>query len=518
MLILHGGVVLTMETEQPVIKDGAVVINGARIIDVGRFEDLTGRYPQAQVIGSKQHWILPGFVNAHHHGSIAGSSYRMGFPDLPLERALFRINNSHLLDGQISFAYFNTLNLAAQLIRSGVTCTTDFYYGDGNLPYLGSEYGLKAYQESGMRLVFILSARNQPSVDNGDLDLFAHVIPDQLKERVRKLGNNGNAVSQDRYLLAWENIYRDFHNPDRSISIFLGPDGPTRCTPGFLNAIKKTAIRHNTGIQMHLLETKYQMLHWRHEAKTSLVEYLNQSGFLGPEVSLAHSVWLTNEDMDILNKTGASTVHNASSNLRLFDGIAPVRVMLERGVNVGLGTDSYGFSDDNDFLEEIRLAALLQRVPGIEGQGLSGQTVLEMATMKGAMALGLAGQIGSLKPGKRADLITVHSERMLSPFMCPRNEPQELFYRRARREDIRDVMINGRFVMQDGKLLTISDSDVNQVLRAWYDEIWCARKDREETTGEVITEVEKIVTDFFHRYDDEALPTDYVYNVARKGK
>ena len=172
MLLLHGGIVLTMEPDQPLINNGAVVVDGTDIIAVGDYPSLRVQYPNAMIMGSEQHWILPGFVNAHHHGGVAGGSFKNGYLDRPLESHLLYLYNSHLGAGQIAMARFNTLYLNACMIRSGVTCTTDFYYGDGSAPYLGAEYGLQAYQESGMRVAFLLSARNQPAMDNGDLNLF----------------------------------------------------------------------------------------------------------------------------------------------------------------------------------------------------------------------------------------------------------------------------------------------------------------------------------------------------------
>jgi cytosine/adenosine deaminase-related metal-dependent hydrolase len=307
-------------------------------------------------------------------------------------------------------------------------------------------------------------------------------------------------------------VHRDYHDPGGAINVCLGPDGPVRCTPEFLKAIKAVAREYGTGIQMHLLETKYQRLYGLREKGMPLVRYLQELGFLGPEVSFAHGIWVTGEDMDVLAGEGASIVPNPSSNLRLFDGIAPVREMLARGVNVGLGTDSFGFSDDNDYLEEIRLALLLQRVPGIEGKTISGQEVLEMATLGGARALGLSHRIGSLQVGKRADLIALSSKRMLSPFMSPLHEPQEIICQRARREDMRSVMINGQLVLEDGQLTTIDVPSVSETLGEWYAEMWSERGECERDIKGVLGEIDPFVTRFFREYDDGTLQARSMYN------
>jgi cytosine/adenosine deaminase-related metal-dependent hydrolase len=502
-----------MEPDEPVVVDGAVVVENSDIVAVGKYADLTARYPSAHRLGSASHWVLPGLVNAHCHGAKVSGSFRLGIVDLPLERWLMRLYNGRLLDGQMEIAYLNTLNQNAQLFGSGVTCTADFYYGDGSEPYLGAEHGLKGYQESGMRVAFILAAVNQPAVDNGDLEVFLDLIPEDLAARARALGPMQYQVSQDEYMEAWQRVHADFHDAGGMANILLGPDGPARCTPDFLGAIREKAEERDTRIQMHLLETKYQMLHGRREKGVSLVQYLHDLGFLSPRVSFAHGVWLSQQDADLIAESGASVVHNPSSNLRLFDGIAPIRELLARGVNGGLGTDNMGFSDDNDFLDEMRLATLLQRVPGVEGRGLSGQQALRMATLGSAKCLGLDDRIGSLKPGKRADLITVSTRRMLAPFMNPLHDPHEILWRRARREDVCDVVANGKVVLRKGQVTTFDVDRVEEALRDWYAEMWSSRGEREGDIYRLLAEADPYVTQFFLEYEDGAAASSgYSYN------
>jgi 5-methylthioadenosine/S-adenosylhomocysteine deaminase len=512
MLLIRGGLVLTMESSLPVVEDGAVAVQDTTIVTVGKYADLAEQYPSARVLGSEKDWILPGFVNAHGHGGTISGWFRQGVPDLPLERWLQRLYNTCLTHGQMPVAYLNTLDLCAQLIRSGVTCTADFYYGDGSEPYLGAEHGLQAYREAGMRVAFFPGALDQPAVDNGNLEMFFDLLPDELAARAQAIGPIPFNASQDDYLAGWKRMYQDFNDPARLININIGPDGPVRCSPGFLKAIKETATECGAKIQIHVLETRYQRLYCRQRTGKPLVQYLHELGFLGPEVSFAHGIWVTDKDMDLLADKGVSIVHNPSSNLRLFDGIAPVRDMLARGVNVGLGTDSFGFSDDNDYVEEIRLATLLQRVPGIEGDRLSGQQVLTMATIGSAQSLGVADIVGSLAPGKRADLIVVDSERIHRPFMCPLHEPQEILVHRARRQDVRYVLIDGQVVMDNDRLTTIDAPSVEEALGRWHAEMWAERGDREKSIRDTLRELDPYVIRFFRQYEDGSLKARYGYN------
>ena len=129
MFLVRGGLVITMDTAQPIIEDGAVAVQGTDIVAVGRFAELAERYPDARVLGSKEEWVLPGFVNGHGHGGLISGWFRQGVQDLPLERWLQRLYNTCLTAGQMPVTYYNTLDLCSQLIRSGVTCTGDFFCG-----------------------------------------------------------------------------------------------------------------------------------------------------------------------------------------------------------------------------------------------------------------------------------------------------------------------------------------------------------------------------------------------------
>lgn len=512
MLIIRGGVVLTLEPGQSAINDGAVVVEGEDIVAVGNYHDLKRRYPHATIMGSEQHWVLPGFVNSHSHCGLISGSFRQGIIDLPLERWLMRLYNSGLAEGQAEMIYLNTQYYCAQLVKSGVTCTCDFYYGHSNSPYMGSEYGLRGYQDSGMRVAFFLAALDQSAVDNGNLDPFFHLLPPPLLERAKALGPIPYNISRNEFLQAWLRIHRDFNGVDGILNINLGPDGPTRCSPEFFQMIKRTASDHGANIQMHILETKYQRMYGFQSQIGSLVGYLDDLGFLGPEVSLAHSTWMSREDLELVSRSGSSTVYNASSNLRLCDGISPVHEMLAKDINVALGTDNFGFSDDNDLFDELRLATLLQRVPGIEGNVLSGRKALEMATINGARALGLADRTGSLAPGKAADIVTIDSNRMLSPFMSPVHEPEEVFWRRARREDVRDVLINGKIVLKDGELATIDVNAVGDSLKEKYDMLWETRGEKEQNIFNVLREVDPYVIEYFQQLELSELKPGYIFN------
>lgn len=513
MILIRGDILLTMDQNKPIIKNGAVAINGSKIIDVGSYKTLRSKYQNAIEHGSPNHWILPGFVNAHNHSGLVAWHFKRGVKDQPLERWLAQLFNSCLLENQIHVSYLNTLFQSYQLIRSGVTCSSDFYYGDDKEPYLGTEHGLRAHFKTGLRVVFFVVAIDKSAVDNGDLEHYTHLMPNELAEKVEKIGVKAHGSTQSNFEHTWKRIFRDFNGAEQRITIGIAPDGPTRCSTELLQKIKHLADEYEAQIQMHLLETKYQKLYWNQKYGESPVRSLYKSGFLGPEVSLAHSIWLTDEDIGLLSETKASVVHNPSANMRLFSGIAPLHRMMEQNVNIAIGTDGIGFSGDNDIIEEMRLAGLLQSVPGIKAERISGKKMLEMVTLGGGKALGLDQEIGSLQPGKKADLITVRADRMLSPYTSPLHDPHDIFCTCARREDISDVYVNGDLVMNNGQVTTTIDiEDIANRLDDWFRRIWKERGSREQEIINTLEETQEHIEKFFDDLDDDSQKSTYKYN------
>lgn len=514
MFLIRGDILFTMDKNQPIVENGAVVIDGSEIMGVGLYDLLRNRYPNAEERGSSKHWVLPGFVNAHNHSGIVAWPFKRGVEDKPLELWLARLFNSCLLENQIQVSKLNTLFQSYQLIRSGVTCSSDFYYGDIGEPYMGTEYGLKAHSNTGLRIVFFVVAMDQTAADNGDLEHFLHLMPKELIGKVENIGVKAQIVAYKKFEDEWKRIFRDYNGAAQRITVGIAPDGPTRCSVELLQKIKHLAGEYDTTIQMHLLETKYQKLYWKQKYGESPVMSLRKIDFLGPEVSLAHSVWLTEEDIETISETKTSVVHNPSANMRLFSGIAPVQRMVKNDVNVGLGTDGVGFSDDNDYIEEMRLAGLLQSVPGINAERISGHRLLEMATIGGAQALGLSDEIGSLRPGKKADLITIHADRMLSPYISPMQDPHDVFWKCARREDICDVFVNGELIMNNGYVTTIDIESVVASLNDWYRKIWKEREMQEQEIITVLEEAEEYIVEYFDALDDGSLESTHLYNAV----
>ncbi|MBI2911260.1 MAG: amidohydrolase family protein, partial [Chloroflexi bacterium] len=397
------------------VRDGAVAHRDGTILEVGPFAELAPRYANADVLGSDRHIVLPGLINAHHHGR-GLSPVQLGVPDDALESWLLGAYEQVPAD-----RYLDTFYCNLRLIESGVT-TVIHSHSLFNAADFDSEMEamVRAYREAGLRAVFALRARNQNFLAYGDDDGFIASLPEVLRPAVRDLVTGG-PMSDDDFFATFERVYRRYHS-DR-FRVFLGPLAPQWCSDAILQRIVRAAEEYDTGIHTHLLETRYQRLYGRRAYGHGLVPHLRDIGLLGPRVSFAHTVWLTSEDIRILAEAGSSVCHNPGSNLRLRSGVAPVLRMLEAGLNVALGMDSHGLNDDDDMWQEMRLCHHLHRPPGLEQQVLTAAQLLHLATAAGAKAALWEGQIGSLDTGKRADLVLVDLGAAGFPYTDPRIDP-----------------------------------------------------------------------------------------------
>jgi cytosine/adenosine deaminase-related metal-dependent hydrolase len=199
-----------------------------------------------------------------------------------------------------------------------------------------------------------------------------------------------------------------------------------------------------------LVETLYQLQYAERLHGQTPAHRLYELGALGPKVSVAHGVWLTKRDIALLAETGTGVCHNPSSNLRLHSGIAPVLEMLRQSVPVALGTDSTGINDDDDMLQEMGLAFALHRPPGLQEKSMTAHEVLHMATLGGARVTTFGDNIGSLEPGRRADMVLVDWHRISFPYVDSDLDPLQVLVSRTRAKDVQAVIVDGNIVYQDG--------------------------------------------------------------------
>ena len=443
---------VTGSESSQIIEDGAVFQRDGEIIDVGPYSDLCLRHSADEEIGSSDFMVIPGLINAHHHVGL--TPFQLGSLDYPLE--VWRMSRS--VNRSVD-SYLDTLYCAIQMIESGIT--TVMHNGSvQRLPpgadmFDSSSQAIQAYEDSGMRAAFSLSHNDQNRTVYDDENEFQAFLPQDLAKEWNE-SPAAKILSMEDYLSLCAELFARKQS-DR-MRIFVSPHNVHTCSDTLLREIKDFGTRHSTGIHIHLLETVYQKMYAIREWGKSPLAHLYDLGFLGPEVSCAHGVWLSDSDMDILAETGTAVSHNPSSNLRLKSGIAPLNRMLDKGVTVALGIDEAGINDDNDMLQEMRLAQKIHRVPGVSSASPTSHQILNLATANGAKVTFFGDEVGTLEPGKRADMVLVSLERILEPYLAPETNMVDALLYRGRDVDVDTVIVDGEVLLRN-RVFTRLDKD-----------------------------------------------------------
>ena len=297
---------------------------------------------------------------------------------------------------------------------------------------------------------------------------FISKLPGDLAGSLRQFLSAVN-LSEEEYFSVFRSLHQKYAGrPDCRVTVLLSPSNVHWVSDDFLLRTKEEAARNDAAIHIHLVESRYQKEYGLRTWGHTPVEHLSTLGFLGPEVSCAHAVWLTDQDIDTMAQSGATVCHNPSSNLRLKNGIAPVNAMLEKGVNVALGTDSTAINDDDDMVQEMRLAAKLHRQPGLDQPALNSHQALRMATANAARPTGLQGKIGVLEPGRWADLALLDLNAMTEPYMDPDIDVVETLLYRGKASHVDTVIIQGEVVVRNGTFIKMDKSEVLREIKEQF--------------------------------------------------
>jgi len=425
--ILTGGSVAAMDEEFGLFSPGAVAVRGADIVAVGPVEQVEELYVADRVVDCSGCAVIPGLINAHTHAPMTllrGLAddmrldvWLMGYI-MPVEREFVRPR----------FCWLGTQLACAEMIRSGATCFADMYYYE--------EAVADAAAQAGLRAVCAETMLRFPSPD---------------------------ALSYDESLEHARDFIRRWKGHDLVLPS-IGPHASYTTTPDLLRDSAEMALEFDVLLQIHVAETAQEVKDHREEYGMLLAPWLEEQGVLEAKVLAAHCIYLSEREMQMLLDHGVSVVHNPTSNLKLASGIAPVTKMLELGLNVCVGTDGPASNNDLDMWEEMRLAALLAKGASSDPTALPARQALAMATIGGARALHLDALIGSLEPGKRADIAVVDMNAVHSVPHFAR-DPEALYARlvyAGKGCDVRDVMCQGRWLMRDRRLLTLDDQALQE--------------------------------------------------------
>ena len=487
------------------IEDGTVIDVGPR----SRFEG--GTFDE--VIGGPDHFVMPGFINCHFHSEC---SIGQGVYELIFERANIWVHSAFLTisEEDLHAAILNHLIL---LVRGGQTSAIDMYYGNPNLPHFGAEAALRAYEDIGLRVAFGMITRDQNIYVHQDNEQFLGCLPPHLAAEVRQ-SPIGYAWPADEVFASYRTLVRKWDGRDDRIRVILAPDWTPACSDELYRRNRALVNEFETGLTSHVLETRSEMsFSFEHYGKSAM-RRLHDLGVLGPDMCLAHFVWATDDDIDLLVETGSVASNDPGSNLRLSAGIARVRDILDRGGYLGFGTDGISFADREDFFDELRLAGLLQRRPMELASGrISSETLLRSAARSGARGVRFEDRLGSLTYGKDADLLVLRRDRVFGP---PQryaiSNPLDVIIDRADSTDLETMLVRGKPIMRDGRLTLVDEQKAREAFaNAAANRLWRFAGDQERRWAlELPQELEPFVLGFYEHWTNEPAAPGYDYNTT----
>ncbi|MEM0349825.1 MAG: amidohydrolase [Candidatus Caldarchaeum sp.] len=434
--LLKGGFVVPIDGSRRIIRDGCVLVEDDRIEMVGTREEVMPHARGAEVIDAERCLIIPGLVDTHVH--LAQALLRGVVPDnltlIPwLRDWVWRFLGVYdQMDAKASAAL-----CILEMLKTGTTSFIEIH--------LHSRYGFdgiaEVVKQSGIRGVLsktIMDMKGYATEEN--------LMPSSMIE-------DGEACIRE-----FKQMYQRWNGQaDGRIDVWLGLRSAGAVSDKLFYEAAEIAKQYDTGITNHVAEVREDLEYYRKAYGTGVAGYLEKFNMLGERHVYAHCVWLNEEDMKKFAETGTTVSHCPSSNMKLGSGIAPVSDMLKHGVNVALGCDGGPSNDSYDMIREMKMAACLQKVRTLDPRVISAWDVLTMATWNGARAMGKLNMLGSLEPGKKADIVIVSLTR---PSVTPISNPVSLLVYAASGADVRDVMIDGKFVVKDRKVLTMDEEEV----------------------------------------------------------
>lgn len=425
--LLFGDYVLTMNDGFDLIRNGAVAVHGTEIVAVGPAEKLALRYAPGTTINGSGRVLMPGLINMHCHAAMA---YFRGLADDMhlkewLEQHIWPAENRLLSPEFVA----DSAELAClEMLKGGITTVNDMYFF--------GEATAQSAKKMGMRAVVGAGIVDFPTISGNSAD-------DYL-------------AKAEEFILQWQG--------DDLVSGSVAPHSAYACGPETLRRAKALADRLGCLMHLHVSETAWEVGEIQTRFGRRPVEHLAEIGVLGRNVVAVHCVWVDEREIALFAKHGVGVAHCIESNLKLASGFAPVVKMLNAGVNVAFGTDGAASNNDLNLLSEISTAAKLHKTVTDDPTVLDAKTALLMATRKGAEALGLGKQVGSLEAGKRADIISFDLRK---PHLSPIYDVCSHIVYAARPTDVDLVMVNGRILVQGGAAVACDESELLAKAEAW---------------------------------------------------
>jgi cytosine/adenosine deaminase-related metal-dependent hydrolase len=446
MMIFENAIVITMNPQRQLITHGAVVVDGDRIVAVGKSKDVAEQYPQKRKINCDGKVLMPGLIDTHVHTAQAmlrGCADDLGLLNWLIKRVWVLQGSYTEEDGRASAGL-----CMLEMIKSGTTSFIECM--------LAERYGFDGVAEvvvqSGMRAAIGKIVMDLPSYAEAEGVMHPGMVED-------------GEISIRNTLIA----YDKWHGAaDGRIQVWFGPRTPGGVTPGLYDQISELAKERDMGITVHLSEVREDLDYARSEGFRSPIAFAQAHGLLGPRSVLAHCVWTDEQDWELMAETGTHVTHNPASNSKCASGIAPVHGMLKAGVNVTLGCDGGPSNNTYDMIRDLRMVSYLANLREEDPTVVPAEAVLEIATIHGAKALGLGDEIGSIEVGKKADFILINMD---APHLTPAWDPVSTIVYAAHGTDVDTVVIDGKLVMEGRQVLTLDEDIILQDVRKRYREV-----------------------------------------------
>ena len=439
--IFADGWLITMNDEREVLEEASICVEKDRIVAIGTRDGLVRSHPQAEVIDCRGRIVMPGMVNTHTHlfqTLLKGLGDDMALKDW--FTCMTGPSAVHLTPADSKAA---ALHGCVESLRSGVTTLVDFNYVHTQAGM--AEAAIEAFEETGIR-GFVCRG----FMTTGE----AYDVPRQLIETPEQ------AIAGARSLIERQN---------RTLGRVRAGIAPCMIWTVEEKALRLArALADETGalLTTHVAETTFELEEANRRYGRTDTEFLGDIGFLGPDVLAVHCVHCSSRDIRVLKYHGAKVSHNPCSNLYLASGVPPIPEMHASGLTVGLGSDGPASSNNHSLFQAMKFAALIHKGVHRDATIMTAEKVLEMATIDGARAVGLAGEIGSIEIGKKADIVVVDCS---GPFMTPVHNPVSALVYSALGSEVSDVMVDGRFVIRDGAVVSVDEGAVRTAAQSHAD-------------------------------------------------
>lgn len=435
-----------------------IVIDGARIADI---RPAGVKEADGTAVDASRHLVTAGLINGHFHSH---EHFHKGrYDNLPLELWMNYVRPPRPIPFTPRQVYLRTMIGAIEALRSGTTTICD----DMNVaPVLDRghvEAALQAYEDIGIRAYLGITLFDKPFFQS--MPYVEEEFPPALLAELA----GGPATPPDEILAFARELAKTRPPGARRVGYIAAPSAPQRCTREFLLAVRALADEFDLPVMMHVQETRLQVVTGQVMFGSTMVEYLDRLGLLKPRTALIHAVWLNPREIEILARTGASIQHNPTSNLKVGSGIAPIRALLDAGVNVSLGTDGCGSVETADMQKAVMAAALLHKIRGDDHtRWIGAEEAWRAGTMGGARALGRERELGAVEVGRIADLAAYRLDSI--PFV-PLNDPLRQLVYAETGADLDMVFVNGEAVLMGGKLVRVDEAALLDEIRQEHEKL-----------------------------------------------